>query len=279
MELNALVKKLDEYCEIGGAEGWDNVGMLVQPVSLKEVSRILLCVDCTEKVVLEAKRCGAQLIIAYHPVIFSGMKRITPSAGTKQRVVCLALESGIAVYCPHSSLDVKRGGVSDWLANALATEDSLKASTVTVTRPHDTNEAISGAVRVVEVAADAPALAPSVVAERLRSAVGEGGYVRGALALSEPQKPIRRIALCVGSGGDAFTSLHDIDAFVTGEMSHHVVLAHVEAGRHVFLSEHTATERGFLDAILRPELTALLSSNGITSIDIAEDEGEILRLI
>ena len=135
MELDALVKALDEFCEIGGAEGWDNVGMLVQPVSLERVSRILLCVDCTEPVVREAKRLGAQLIIAYHPVIFSGWKRITPTSGTKQRVVCLALESGIAIYCPHSSLDVKRGGVSDWLAECIATKDALSKSTVSVLRP------------------------------------------------------------------------------------------------------------------------------------------------
>ena len=72
---------------------------------------------------------------------------------------------------------------------------------------------------------------------------------------------------------------HDIDAFITVEMSHHVVLAHVEAGKHVFLSEHTATERGFFAAVFCPALIKLLTPHGITSVEISQDEGEILRLI
>lgn len=274
MELDALVKQLDAYCEIGGAEAWDNVGMLVQPLGLERVTRVLLCIDCTEPVVREAVRRGAQLIVAYHPVIFSGMKRITPAAGTKQRVVCAALGAGVAVYSPHSALDVKRGGVSDWLARALATPAALAAGTARIVRPSDTAGDLSGALRVVEVADGAPALAPETVAARLRAATG--GHVRGALALADPARPVRRLALCVGSGGDALGAVRDADAYVTGEMSHHTVLAHVEAGRHVFLSEHTATERGFLADVLRPDLAALLP--GVT-VDIASDESEILRIL
>lgn len=274
MELEEVVKKLDEYCEIGGAESWDNVGMLVEPLDAGRVTRVLLCVDCTERVVREAARRGAQLVVAYHPVIFSGLKRLAPAAGPRARVVCAALGAGVAVYSPHSALDVKRGGVCDWLARALATPAALAAGTARVVRPCDTAPALSGALRVVEVAPEAPGIAPAELAERLRAATQ--GHVRGALALADPERPVRRVAICVGSGGDALGAVPGADTLVTGEMSHHTVLAHVEAGRHVLLSEHTATERGFLADVLRPDLAALLP--GI-EVDIAEDEGEIIKLL
>ena len=275
-ELDKVVEALDRYCEIEGAEDWDNVGLLVCPLRPAPVTRVLLCVDCTMAVIDEAAAQGAQLVVAYHPVIFSGWKRITPAAGTKQRVVCAALAANVAVYCPHSSLDVKRGGVTDWLAQRLAGSDA------DVTRPHDTDSSVSGAIRVLDVRPGAPGLTPAEVSRRLHSAVGEGGYVRAARALGDAaaqERPARRLAVCVGSGGSALGGVRGADALVTGEMSHHAVLECVERGVHVFLSEHTATERGFLADVLRPELEALLRPLGIEQVLVAKSENEILRLL
>jgi putative NIF3 family GTP cyclohydrolase 1 type 2 len=62
---------------------------------------------------------------------------------------------------------------------------------------------------------------------------------------------ISRIAVCAGAGGSLFETVHDADLFVTGELSHHGVLAKLRAGSSVILSEHTHTERGFLPEFAR----------------------------
>jgi dinuclear metal center YbgI/SA1388 family protein len=71
------------------------------------------------------------------------------------------------------------------------------------------------------------------------------------VARSPDAKPIARVALCAGSGGSLFENVSDVDLFVTGEMSHHDVLAKVRQGASVILSEHTHTERGFLPELAR----------------------------
>jgi putative NIF3 family GTP cyclohydrolase 1 type 2 len=69
------------------------------------------------------------------------------------------------------------------------------------------------------------------------------------VAVSAPQRdgaPIRRIAVCAGSGKSMFEGARGFDAYVTGELSHHAVLAHLAAGSSVILCEHSTSERGYL---------------------------------
>ena len=65
--------------------------------------------------------------------------------------------------------------------------------------------------------------------------------------------------MCPGAGGSLFKSLPNPDLLVTGEMSHHDVLAHVEKGTAVILTEHTRCERGFLKILFEEYLSQALS--------------------
>lgn len=77
LALKAILEKLEAFAPTNLAESWDNVGLLMDPMSDKNVENILLTNDLTEDVVGEAveKSCG--LIISYHPPIFQGMKSVT----------------------------------------------------------------------------------------------------------------------------------------------------------------------------------------------------------
>ena len=69
---------------------------------------------------------------------------------------------------------------------------------------------------------------------------------------SRPEKSpfLQSIAVCAGSGSSVFKELkRDVDVLLTGELSHHEVLAAVEKGTHVILCGHTNTERGFLQVL------------------------------
>jgi hypothetical protein len=75
--LNDVITKLDNFAPKSLAESWDNVGLLVQPMSEKNVKRILLTNDLTEDVMEEAVKLCVDLIISYHPPIFAPLKSIT----------------------------------------------------------------------------------------------------------------------------------------------------------------------------------------------------------
>lgn len=90
--LNEIVKTLQSFAPLLAAEPWDNVGLLVDPMSDKNVKKILLTNDLTEDVVNEARDCRAGLIVSYHPNIFKPLKTVN------SRYVC---ERVIFVFFSH----------------------------------------------------------------------------------------------------------------------------------------------------------------------------------
>jgi dinuclear metal center YbgI/SA1388 family protein len=116
---------LEEWAPTILQESYDNSGLLVGDLSAK-VTKVLISLDCTEEVVAEAEREGAELIVSHHPIIFSGLKRLTGNTYV-ERTVLRAIKSGIALYAIHTNLDNVASGVNFELATALGcTPDSLK---------------------------------------------------------------------------------------------------------------------------------------------------------
>ena len=58
--------------------------------------------------------------------------------------------------------------------------------------------------------------------------------------------PIKTVALCAGSGTSVFKSSPPADLYLTGEMLHHDILDLVHKGGNVILTNHSASERGYL---------------------------------
>ena len=116
MDLKTIVGKLEEIAPSRRAESWDNVGLLVEPRQDRLISRVLLTNDLTEPVMDEAEK-GEKigLILSYHPPIFRPLKRITQRSD-KERIILRAVQSGIAVYSPHTALDPV---INQWLLSGL----------------------------------------------------------------------------------------------------------------------------------------------------------------
>ncbi|SHI94155.1 dinuclear metal center protein, YbgI/SA1388 family [Malonomonas rubra DSM 5091] len=103
------------------AEDWDNVGLqLGDPTT--EIERILVCLDAEERALDEAERAAAKLVISHHPLIFKGLKRLTP-ADEPGRVIFRAIRNNIAIYSAHTNLDRAADGLNDWLAARLGLEN------------------------------------------------------------------------------------------------------------------------------------------------------------
>jgi dinuclear metal center YbgI/SA1388 family protein len=97
------------------------------------------------------------------------------------------------------------------------------------------------------------------------------------VAATEAQRAgalVRRVALCAGSGGGVFERAPGFDVYVTGELSHHAVLATLATGASVVLAEHSSSERGYLPAYAR-RLSEL--AEGALEVVVAERDREPLE--
>ncbi|XP_017691879.1 PREDICTED: NIF3-like protein 1 [Lepidothrix coronata] len=118
MDLRELVSALNDFAPLSLAESWDNVGLLVEPSPPHTVNTLFLTNDLTEEVMEEAVQKKADLILSYHPPIFTPLKRVTWKTW-KERLVVRALEHRIGIYSPHTAYDAIPHGVNNWLTKGL----------------------------------------------------------------------------------------------------------------------------------------------------------------
>ncbi len=115
------IKEIAEYLEtiapLALQESYDNAGLIVGDASA-EVSSALVTLDVTEEVVDEAIAKKAGIIIAHHPVIFSGLKKLT-GKNYVERTVIKAIKNNIAIYAAHTNLDAITGGVNSKICEKL----------------------------------------------------------------------------------------------------------------------------------------------------------------
>nr|XP_038038069.1 NIF3-like protein 1 isoform X2 [Anas platyrhynchos] len=103
---------------------WDNVGLLVEPSPPHIVKTLFLTNDLTEEVMEEAVQKKADLILSYHPPIFTPLKRVTWKTW-KERLVVRALEHRIGIYSPHTAYDAIPHGINNWLTKGLGACNSV----------------------------------------------------------------------------------------------------------------------------------------------------------
>ena len=119
MQVKDIAAAIEAIAPLKLAQSWDNVGLLIGDAN-KVVKKILLTIDLTTDVLTEAKRLKTDLIISYHPVIWDGLKKITPEGSTAS--VYGAIKSDIVVFSIHTALDAAIGGVNDGLAQIIGIE-------------------------------------------------------------------------------------------------------------------------------------------------------------
>lgn len=151
MKLRTVISKIEEEISIRQAEDFDNVGLLCG-VPDRDVSGILVCHDALENVVEEAIQKNCNLIVCFHPIIFSGLKSIT-GKNYVERAVLKAIENKIAIYAVHTAFDNDFFGVNHGICSHLGLknmkilqpkENNLKQLTVFV--PSEFSEKVKEAM-------------------------------------------------------------------------------------------------------------------------------------
>lgn len=192
-------------------EDWDNSGMLVGDMDA-EVKKVAVVLDITHEEIKKAKAIGADLIISHHPVIFNPIKSVTRGSVPYELVA-----SSINALCCHTPLDIADGGTNDSLAKLLGIE---------VTRTEDP---------ILRLGTVEPTSAENLAGKIAKTLNTKVRY-------ADAGRKIEKIAICTGAGCSLIEAAGEIDAFITGDASHHNFLDCVQAGITLIAAGHYETE-------------------------------------
>jgi len=143
MKLKNIVEYLEQVAPLAYQESYDNSGLLVGDPN-QNIDKALVTLDCTEEVIQEAIANSCNLIIAHHPLIFKGLKKLTPE-NYISRALIKAIQNNVAIYAIHTNLDNVYGGVSSKIGEKLGLTETailsqkrniLKQLVVYVPRSH-----------------------------------------------------------------------------------------------------------------------------------------------
>ncbi len=185
------------------AEDFDNIGLLVGRLD-KEVTKVLVCLDCNKNVVKEAIRIGAQLIVTHHPVIFNPIKSITDSTDAGEMLIS-AIENNISIYSAHTNADSAPHGLTDTVCEKLG---------LTPTGNMEGNLA-----RICT----APA---GTTAKKLCEKIKEEFHLDKLYSTFTQDRKIKTVAVCNGGGGGELVEIAmslGADVYISGDLKHHEI--------------------------------------------------------
>jgi dinuclear metal center YbgI/SA1388 family protein len=117
MQLKQITQFIESIAPLAFQESYDNAGLIIGHPE-DEISGILITLDITEEILEEAIRKNLNLIIAHHPIIFGGIKKLN-GKNYIERCVAKAIKNDIAIYASHTNLDSVFGGVNSKICEKL----------------------------------------------------------------------------------------------------------------------------------------------------------------
>ena len=117
IKVKDVASAMENIAPLAYAEDFDNVGLLVGDYN-DEVTGILVALDTTPEVVEEAIEKKCNLIVSFHPIIFSGLKKLNGKTYV-EKAVMLAIKNGINIYATHTALDNSKIGVNFQISEQL----------------------------------------------------------------------------------------------------------------------------------------------------------------
>ncbi len=197
---------------------FDNSGLLVGDPN-QEVTGIHFALDVTSRVIDEAIAHGANLIVTHHPMMFSPIKRLVET-NYEARLLCRMIRAGISLISAHTNLDQAIGGCNDVLAQRIGLTDIVG----------------EGFVRVGTLPSPTTA---GKLADHISASLGDVVRVMG-----DPSAVVEKVGMCSGSGADEWPGAATLgaQAFLTGEVKHHIALEASDAGIVLLEAGHHATE-------------------------------------
>jgi dinuclear metal center YbgI/SA1388 family protein len=202
--LKDLILHFDQIWPPFQAEDWDRPGLMLGSVD-SDVLKVLVSVDCTEKVISEAIEIGADLLVSHHPLFLRGVTAL-PEESFKGRLTARAIRANLAIFAAHTNADFQTDGVGESLAKAIGLSDLEPLDPL---NGHGTIGLLPEPMSLMQLS--------RLLAKRL-PAVAAGVKVSG-----DPDRLVRKVGLLAGAG-DSYLDralVADIDVFVTSDLRHH----------------------------------------------------------
>lgn len=223
-----IMQFIDSFVPFSSQMKFDNAGINIGNPDAK-VKKAVLALDITPKVIECARECGANLIISHHPVLFHATKQIYSDS-----VPYLLARYGMTALCCHTNFDFCKDGVADTLASLLNlqnVEDAIEEDGKFVARIGETDKECTG----------------DEFATSVRNALS-----LTAITYTPTERMIKRVAVIPGGGGEYIDAAiaAGADAFVTGDVKHHQLLAAHAAGVCLVMAGHYATEAPSMSVLL-----------------------------
>ena len=117
MLIKEVIQVLAAKAPLSLQESYDNAGMIIGDPNWN-CTGILCSLDATEEVIREAMEKGCNLVVAHHPIVFSGLKKINGKNYVEKTVIA-AIKNDIAIYAIHTNLDNILDGVNQRFADRL----------------------------------------------------------------------------------------------------------------------------------------------------------------
>ena len=206
MKIQEITNFLEKLAPLQDAEDFDNVGLLVGN-NQAEVTNILIALDTLEITVDEAIQKDCNLIISFHPIIFSGLKHLNGS-NYVERVAIKAIQHNIAIYAMHTALDNSFNGVSAKMCEVLGLENRQFLV------PNATKNIGLGMI----------AEFPSALSEtNFLQLLKDKFHAKGIRHSSKIKKEIKKVAVLGGSGAFAIDNAKKLkaDAYVSSDFKYH----------------------------------------------------------
>lgn len=230
--LREVLAALDARYDPALAESWDAVGLVCGDPD-EPVRRIVFAVDPIGAVVDDVLAAGAELLVTHHPLLLTPVHGV-PADDPKGRLVHRLIRGNAALFVAHTNADRAAGsGVSDALAAVLGVRDAEPLE------PTD-GDPRAGLGRVGEL--EQPMTLREFAA---RAAAVLPATVGGVRAAGDPERTVRRVAVCGGSGGSltSAAAAAGADVLLTGDLKHHFVSETVESSGPALCDvAHFATE-------------------------------------
>lgn len=255
--VNDIFNTLENAAPCRLAEEYDNPGFLVGRKNAS-VSKVLVALDITEKIVDEARKAGAELIVSHHPVIFKSRKRVTDEDVCGSVLLAL-IENKIAAICMHTNLDSAKGGVNDVFAEKLGLEKISVLCTG--------SEEGAGLGRFGELTEERTLEA--FLSDVCRALDTSGVRYHNA------GKPVKKVAVGGGSCGSfiPLAAALGCDTIVTADIKHNEFLDAAALGINAIDAGHFATED-----IICPRICEIISAkHPELDVRIAEADGDCTK--
>ena len=214
-KVSEILSYITEVAPIHWQESYDNSGLLVGDANAL-VDKVLLTLDLTEKVIDEAIENSFHLVISHHPLIFKGLKNILVD-DTTGRIITKAIRHDISIAAMHTNIDNSFYGVNRVLAEQLGLKDLqiLRSSQ---------QSAISDQQLEIQVGSGMLGVLENEISENDFLKIIKEKLNVGAIRHSEfLNKPIRKVAICGGSGAFLIDDAKrcGADVYVTADLKYH----------------------------------------------------------